>query len=104
MIILNKKSIIRFSLLFLIAATFLTGCGNTIVPSGTPTHKPEKSTEFSESLATAVSSSPPTVVVTEQGAVETTIDHCLACHTDKQSLIDTAKPQEEVVSENDGEG
>jgi len=32
------------------------------------------------------------------------IDECLACHKDKQRLIDTAKPEEEVVSENEGAG
>ena len=29
---------------------------------------------------------------------------CVDCHSDQQSLIDTAKPQEEVQSENEGEG
>lgn len=29
---------------------------------------------------------------------------CLNCHSDKQHLIDTAKPEEEVVSENEGAG
>jgi len=32
------------------------------------------------------------------------VDECLNCHIDKQRLIDTAKPEEEVVSENEGEG
>ena len=31
-------------------------------------------------------------------------DQCINCHTDKQALIDTAKPEEEVESENEGEG
>lgn len=31
-------------------------------------------------------------------------DECLECHQDKQSLIDTAKPEEEQVSESSGEG
>ena len=33
-----------------------------------------------------------------------TIDECLACHVDKDLLIDTAKPVAEVVVESDGEG
>ncbi|NIW46387.1 MAG: hypothetical protein GWN14_07820 [candidate division Zixibacteria bacterium] len=32
------------------------------------------------------------------------VDQCLTCHTDKQMLIDTAKPEEEEVSENEGAG
>lgn len=35
---------------------------------------------------------------------EETPDECVNCHTDKQMLIDTAKPEEEVVSEDEGEG
>ena len=31
-------------------------------------------------------------------------DECILCHTDKQMLIDTAKPEEEVVEENEGAG
>lgn len=32
------------------------------------------------------------------------MDACLACHTDKQALIDTAAPLVVVASENSGEG
>jgi PBP1b-binding outer membrane lipoprotein LpoB len=32
------------------------------------------------------------------------IDYCTDCHTNKQKLIDTAKPEEEVINENQGEG
>lgn len=31
-------------------------------------------------------------------------DHCLDCHTDKERLIETAKPEEVVVSESEGAG
>lgn len=31
-------------------------------------------------------------------------NYCIDCHTSQQSLIDNAKPEEEVVSENEGEG
>lgn len=32
------------------------------------------------------------------------IDECLACHIDKDLLIKTAEPEEEVINENEGEG
>lgn len=32
------------------------------------------------------------------------VDQCLSCHQDKEMLIDTAKLEEEIVSENSGEG
>ncbi|MCA9957654.1 MAG: hypothetical protein R3E31_28600 [Chloroflexota bacterium] len=35
---------------------------------------------------------------------ETAVDECLACHIDKEQLIATADPEEEVISENEGEG
>jgi hypothetical protein len=31
-------------------------------------------------------------------------NHCLDCHSDKQELIDTAKPEEVVESESSGAG
>jgi len=31
-------------------------------------------------------------------------DHCLSCHSDKQQLIDTAKPEEVVEKESTGAG
>jgi len=39
----------------------------------------------------------------EAAAAAEGLDYCLECHSDQQMLIDTAKPQEEVVSENEGE-
>ncbi|MBC8506027.1 MAG: hypothetical protein ISR58_16430 [Anaerolineales bacterium] len=35
---------------------------------------------------------------------ENEVDQCLACHTDKDSLVSTAKVEEAVESENEGEG
>ena len=32
------------------------------------------------------------------------VDNCLACHTDKDSLVSTAKAEEALESENEGEG
>jgi hypothetical protein len=33
-----------------------------------------------------------------------TVNECLLCHLDKQRLIDTADPEEEIISENEGAG
>jgi hypothetical protein len=35
---------------------------------------------------------------------EPEVDYCVECHTDKEALIATAKPEVEVASENEGEG
>lgn len=32
------------------------------------------------------------------------VDNCLACHTDKDALVSTAKAEDAVESENEGEG
>lgn len=43
----------------------------------------------------------PTLTPTEEPAP---VDNCLDCHTNKDLLIQTADPEEEVISENEGEG
>lgn len=37
-------------------------------------------------------------------AQEAAVDECLACHIDKEQLIATADPEEEVIKENEGAG
>lgn len=41
---------------------------------------------------------------TDEVAAEPQVDNCVECHTDQQTLIDTADPIAEIVSENEGEG
>ncbi len=43
--------------------------------------------------------------VTQTLVVETAVvDECLACHIDKEQLIATADPEEEVIKESEGAG
>ncbi|MFZ6017999.1 MAG: hypothetical protein ACOYXO_00190 [Chloroflexota bacterium] len=43
---------------------------------------------------------PPVPTATAQPQV----NYCVECHTDKDHLIQTAKPEEEVISESEGAG
>lgn len=52
--------------------------------------------------ATAVSSAEEPL--TEPTEEPVPVDNCLDCHTNKDLLIQTADPEEEVISENEGEG
>lgn len=57
--------------------------------------------------ATFALESPQATSPTEMAVVESEpeeVDQCLVCHTDKQSLIDTADPVVVVESEDSGEG
>ena len=41
---------------------------------------------------------------TEEVAAEPAVDRCIECHTNQETLIGTADPVAEVISENEGEG
>lgn len=66
----------------------LAGCART--PQPTPTATSQSPTQPVD----------PTATVTSQPQV----NYCVECHTDKDSLIRTAKPEEEVVEESEGAG
>jgi hypothetical protein len=54
----------------------------------------------------------PAAILSQEGGGEATapaaapaaVDDCLLCHVDKERLIATAAPEEEVIVENEGEG
>ncbi|HIP73976.1 MAG TPA: hypothetical protein EYH05_21590 [Anaerolineae bacterium] len=64
----------------------------------------------SESVALALEPTAVLPTLTPAAAEETVtptieeIDECLTCHIDKDLLIKTADPEEEVINENEGEG
>jgi cytochrome c5 len=65
--------------------------------SSDPDTMPEETAQLPSATAQPFADSPDS----EEDISE---DHCLDCHTDKDRLIDTAAPEEEVVEESSGEG
>lgn len=81
----------------------LLGCGGT---GTTEDEVVSVSTPSSVEIA-LVDEVLPTAIPTMAAAVITDtipVDYCFDCHVDKEMLIDTADPEEEVISENEGEG
>lgn len=64
--------------------------------------------ELTTNTLPAAATQEPMIATEEAVAVVATepppTDECLICHTDKEMLIHTADPEEEVISENEGEG
>jgi len=103
-------------LFLMIVAVVLTACG----PDETPTAAEQM---VVESIATNTPEPPkPTATATEPPPTETpaptptsdptpteevvveVADQCLSCHSDKDQLVDTAKPEELVPNESSGVG
>ena len=74
-------------ILLIFLLLFLAGC-QTATPESVPT-------------STAIPPTP-TVEPTEEVVVE--VDYCVSCHTDKEQLISTVKPEEVVEKESSGVG
>lgn len=78
----------------ILMAWFLIGC---------------RATPATEEFAAVITPVPPTATAVPPTATPTPTpspvpNPCLDCHTNKERLIDTADPEEEVISENEGEG
>jgi len=78
---------------FLLAALLLVACSNAAEDLPQPTASP--------TVSTSPTTEPESVA---QADDETSSDQCIVCHSDKQALIDTAMPEQDLISENEGEG
>ena len=99
--------IIIFTLLF--AALGLTGCDSDEPIPAIEEGAAEVEVAVAEVQATEAAAEVDEVAVEEVMVEETAvtnepIDECLACHIDKEMLIASADPIQEVISENEGEG
>lgn len=93
-----KTMSLLVSLLLLLGMLLLAGCQTA--ESDTAVEVAVAEPEQVETV-TAVS---PTEEPAELAAEPVPVDNCLDCHTNKDLLIQTADPEEEVISENEGEG
>jgi hypothetical protein len=87
-------------LLFIVVLTILlSACARTENPTQSPTLEPITRAEPVSVQPTATAFKPviPTPTLPP-------VNQCLTCHTDKQRLIDTAKPEEVVEKESTGTG
>jgi uncharacterized lipoprotein YajG len=95
-----KTDCFLLSLLLLLGTWMLTGC---------QTAESDEAQTVAENvepmvLETVTAVSPTNEPFAEAITDTVAIDNCLDCHTSKELLIDTADPEEEVISENEGEG
>ena len=114
----------KYFVILLVVAVVLTACGQEETPAPTeqaaetaPTVAAEETATYTpvppEPTATATETPVPTETTAPTPTTEPTpteepvaeiADACLACHSDKDQLIDTAAPEEKVPSESSGVG
>lgn len=111
----------KYGIVLVIVATVLVACGGEEAPVATQqplasaptvgaqefaTNTPEPTAVATDPPAPTETSAPtPTAEPTPTEEVVAEIsDHCLACHSDKEQLVDTAAPEEKVPSESSGVG
>lgn len=92
----------------LLAAFALTGCGDESAPvveeGAAEVEIATAEVQVTEAAAAVNEADAEEVAIEETAVIEEPIDECLACHIDKEMLIATADPEEEVINENEGEG
>jgi hypothetical protein len=89
------------AVLLLLCLVWLGGCSGQepqvgVIPAG------EVALVDEEALAPAPTEA--AALPEQSDAEDEDVDECLRCHTDRQMLIETAAPEEVVISENEGEG
>ncbi len=87
---MKKTKYFLFTLILSMLLVWASGCSST---ANSPTPEPVEEATLEPTLPPPTATAEPEVV-----------NYCLDCHTDKDRLISTAKPVEEVVSENEGAG
>lgn len=101
------KSMLRkisFVLLLFVLLLSLSACASADAPVEQPSDEQTAVVETvgegqpAEAEAEPVSEEPPVAIPTEVA------DYCLECHTDKDTLVALAKPEEAVESESEGVG
>ena len=85
------------SILLLAVALALSACGSAAADTIVAPESVQPTAEIHPTQA----SNPDSEV---EVSVDNTTSECVDCHTDKQRLIDTAKPEEEHTSESSGVG
>ncbi len=89
---MTRKKHFIFTFLVTLLFMSLSACSGVRPAPAAPAEEPVDEKDVSATEVVSVTSEP----------VET--NYCLECHTDKDRLISTAKAEEKVVSENEGEG
>jgi hypothetical protein len=98
----NKKlSAIVSTMGFLLLVILIAGCAKTSTSTPPTAVSP---TPSESSASTEMEETMPTESVTEVQTEEAADANCIACHVDKDQLISTADPVEEMESESSGEG
>ncbi|MCA9970272.1 MAG: hypothetical protein KC425_08655 [Anaerolineales bacterium] len=98
------NAVLLLLLLLLAAGCQTNETTNTAVSDlPTPTRVESATVSAAETAVAQAAISPTEEAIAPETEVMA-VDECLNCHVDKDMLIQTANPEEEVISENEGEG